>query len=51
MGFIREPLGVDFIVEPHILTNTEKDAISECIRNYKIKEAKKNRHLLQTIIW
>ena len=41
MGLIREPLGVDFIVEPHILTKAQKDAISEHIRNYKIKEAEK----------
>jgi hypothetical protein len=41
MGLIREPLDVDFTVEPHILTKTEKDEISEYIRNYKIKEAEK----------
>ena len=41
MGLIREPLDVDFTVEPHILTKTEKDEISEYIRNYKIKEIEK----------
>jgi len=41
MGLIREPLDVDFTVEPHILTKAEKDDISEYIRNYKIKEAEK----------
>jgi hypothetical protein len=38
MGLIREPLDVDFTVEPKVLTKAEKDAISEYIRNYKTKE-------------
>ena len=41
MGLIREPLDVDFTVDPRALTNAEKNAISEYIRNYKIKEAEK----------
>ena len=41
MGLIREPLDVDFTVDPRILTKAEKNAISEYIRNYKIKEAEK----------
>ena len=35
MGLIREPLNVDFFVEPNMLTNEEKKQISEYIRNYK----------------
>jgi len=39
MGLIREPLDVDFTVEPHVLTESEKNAISKYIRDYKLKEA------------
>jgi len=38
MGLIREPLDVDFTVEPRILTKAEKDTISKYIRDYKTKE-------------
>jgi hypothetical protein len=41
MGLIREPLGVDFTVDPHVLTDAEKTAISKYIRDYKMKEAGK----------
>jgi hypothetical protein len=42
MGLIREPLEVDFTVDPRELTKAEKNAISEYIRNYKLKEIAKN---------
>jgi hypothetical protein len=35
MGLIREPLDVDFIVEPRLLTKEESAAISKYIRDYK----------------
>ena len=38
MGLIREPLDVDFTVVPNALTKAEKNAISEYIRDYKLKE-------------
>jgi hypothetical protein len=38
MGFIREPLEVDFFVEPRMLTAGEKAQISEHIRKYKSKQ-------------
>lgn len=41
MGLIREPLDVDFTVVPNQLTKAEKIAISEYIRDYKIKETAK----------
>ena len=41
MGLVREPLDVDFIVDPLILTNEEKSAISEYIRGYKSTVAEK----------
>jgi hypothetical protein len=42
MALIKEPLDVDFFVEPHPLTDFEKSAISEYIKNYKKKNKKKN---------
>jgi hypothetical protein len=41
MGLIREPLDVDFTVDPQVLTIAEKRAISEYIRECKSKEVKK----------
>jgi hypothetical protein len=38
MGLIKEPLGVDFVVDPKSLTREEKDAISQYIRKYKAKK-------------
>lgn len=37
MGHIKEPKGVDFIIESKPLTNEERAAISEFIRQYKSK--------------
>jgi hypothetical protein len=41
MALIKEPLDVDFFVEPHSLTDLEKVAISEFIKSYKKKNKKK----------
>ncbi|MFI5140392.1 MAG: hypothetical protein ACHQIM_21410 [Sphingobacteriales bacterium] len=35
MAHIKEPAGVDFIIKSEPLTNEERVAISEFIRNYK----------------
>lgn len=44
MGLIKEPLDVDFYVDPRPLTKKEREAISQHIREYKEKMAKrKNR--------
>ena len=37
MGHIKEPKGVDFIIQSRPLTKAEELAISEYIRNYKLK--------------
>ncbi len=43
-GLIREPLNVDFYVDPRPLTKEERVKISQHIREYKAKIAKqKNR--------
>ncbi|HUX83828.1 MAG TPA: hypothetical protein VNE41_05585 [Chitinophagaceae bacterium] len=41
MGHIKEPKGVDFIIKSEPLTDKEQAAISEFIKNYKIKHSKK----------
>ena len=41
MGHIKEPKGVDFIIKSKPLTNEERVAISEFIRQYKAKHSTK----------
>jgi len=41
MGLIREPLDVDFVVEPKMLTKEESAAISKYIRDYKAVHSNK----------
>lgn len=40
MGIVREPLDVDFVVDPRPLTKEEEHAISEYIRMEKEKQTK-----------
>ena len=35
MGYIREPKGVDFVVEPHVLTDEDQKVMSKIIADYK----------------
>jgi hypothetical protein len=35
MGYIREPKGVDFVVEPHVLTEEDRRIMSKIIADYK----------------
>jgi len=35
MGYIKEPKGVDFVVEPHVVTAEDRRIISEAIAHYK----------------
>ena len=47
MGLIKEPLSVDFYVDPRPLTKKEREAISQHIREYKEKTAKrKSRRMI-----
>ncbi len=44
MGLIKEPLDVDFYVDPRPLTKEEREKISQHIREYKAKMVRlKNR--------
>jgi len=40
MGHIKEPDGVDFIINGKPLTDKERKTISEFIKAYKVKKAK-----------
>lgn len=46
MGLIKEPLDVDFYVDPRSLTKKEREAISQHIREYKEKLAKRKSRRL-----
>jgi len=43
MGLIREPLDVDFYVDPKPLTKEEREKISQHIRDYKAKMARRKK--------
>jgi hypothetical protein len=43
MAHIKEPLDVDFFVEPQPLSDAERKMISAHIQNYKKKIAEKNK--------
>jgi cytochrome c553 len=43
MAHIKEPLDVDFFVEPQPLSDAERKMISAHIQNYKKKNAEKNK--------
>jgi hypothetical protein len=40
MGFIREPKGIDFIIQSEPLNDKERKAISQFITDYKSKKSK-----------
>ncbi len=40
MGFIREPKGVDFIIQSEPLNEKERKEISQFIADYKSKKSK-----------
>jgi hypothetical protein len=48
MGLIKEPLGVDFYVDPKPLTDKERELISQHIREYKAKMAKRTSRRVST---
>ena len=48
MGLIKEPLDVDFVVDPRPLTKKEALAISEFIKADKAKRALKKKRKIKT---
>jgi hypothetical protein len=56
MGYIKEPKGVDFVVEPHLVTPEDRRIISEAIAHYKatgkfkkVPKAKKGRRIAKKV--
>ena len=35
MGYVKEPKGVDFVVEPHVVTDEDLRIMSKIIAEYK----------------
>lgn len=48
MGIVREPIDIDFVVDPRPLTKAEEQAISEFIRADKEKRKQKNVSKVQS---
>ena len=48
MGLIREPLDVDFVVDPRPLTEEDKKAISDFIKADKLKRIKARARSLKS---
>ena len=48
MGHIKEPPGIDFIIQSKPLTDEERTAISEFICNYKSKQKVKRNSKRKT---
>jgi len=47
MGLIKEPLNVDFVVDPRPVTKKEEKAISDFIKTEKAKNADKRKRNLK----
>jgi hypothetical protein len=47
MGYIREPKGVDFVVEPHVLTDEDQKIMSKIIADYKATGKITRAHMLK----
>jgi len=44
MAIIREPEGIDFVVEPHVLTDEDKRIVAEHIRAHKAKQTQEEKN-------
>ena len=43
MAIIKEPEGVDFVVEPHVLTDEDRRIIAEHIQAHKAKQTQEEK--------
>lgn len=43
MGYIKEPKGVDFVIQSEPLTDKDRKEISEFINEYKAKRRRKRK--------
>ncbi len=48
MGLIKEPLDVDFYVDPRPMTKEDQKAISDFIKADKLKHAKRNKRKISS---
>jgi hypothetical protein len=44
MAIIREPEGIDFVVEPRVLTDEDRRIVAEHIRAHKAKQTQKEKN-------
>jgi len=44
MAIIREPEGIDFVVEPHVLTDEDRRVVAEHIRAHKVKQTPEEKN-------
>ena len=44
MAIIREPEGIDFVVEPHVLTDEDRRIVAEHIRAHKAKQTQEEKN-------
>jgi hypothetical protein len=51
MGYIKEPKGVNFVVEPHVVTVEDRRIISEAIAHYKATGKFKKTLKAKDISW
>ena len=42
MGFIKEPKGIDFVINSGTLSNFDREEISQFIKKYRLKVPQKN---------
>jgi len=50
MGHVKEPKGIDFVIESEPLTDEAREEISAFIRAFKNKSAKKRTRLSKTSV-
>lgn len=48
MGHVKEPIGVDFIINSRPLTKREEEEISAYIKAYKAKQVIKSSSIMRT---
>jgi len=44
MAIIREPEGIDFVVEPRVLTDEDRRIVAEHIRAHKAKQTQEEKN-------
>jgi hypothetical protein len=42
MGFIKEPKGIDFVINSGVLSDFDREEISQFIKKYRLKTTTKN---------